>query len=124
MHIVEYLLNKGYKATRFIDGEHVPDSGELDFSTLRPGGLDIRLNKEDNWFCYGLNEANKPPSLIYPHITIEESTALSGGLIQRVHRVATQDQVNRLMRIYSTEEVYNICINKTVLPIDKLNNHG
>jgi hypothetical protein len=69
-HIVYYLIEKGFKPFRSVyenkKQELVLCKDPLNFSTMMNGYIDVRLIKDDSYWCFGLHEAGKPPTLIYP----------------------------------------------------------
>ena len=69
MKLIQYLLSIGYKPFRYSKNGLVPCDNPYDFSTMREGGIDVKLIKDNSTFRFGLNERNKPPTLIYPRLS-------------------------------------------------------
>ena len=89
--MVEYLISKGYKPFRWSKKGLVECNNLHNYSTMVEGGLDVRLIKDKSVFIYGLNDLNKPPTLIYP----------------RPIGINTDDLMNRYLNSNSAESVYN-----------------
>lgn len=74
-HITQILLDNGFKTFRKIlknkQWEYVECKFKNDFSSMVSGGLDYRFIKDEIEIAYGLHEAHKPPTLIYPRPKIK-----------------------------------------------------
>jgi len=74
--LINLLISKGYKKFRFITNkkgfkkEYNPSIKDDTFSTMVDGGLDIRYEKDDDIWIFGLHEKGYPPTLIYPRPNI------------------------------------------------------
>lgn len=90
MNIVQYLISLGYKPYRWSEKSYVPCTNNFDFSTMRIGGLDVRLVKDNSEFIFGLNEAGKPPTLISP----------------RTEYLRSDNKMNNYLRNNSSEVVF------------------
>lgn len=96
MGIVEYLIGNGFKPYRAIYNkstckfEYEPDKYGLQYySSTVPGMSDIRLIKGEIEVIYGLHEVNKPPTLIYPSLGVND------------------DEVNRVLIKQDVNEIYD-----------------
>jgi hypothetical protein len=89
--IVHHLIEQGYKPFRWTPNGLTPCSNPLDFSTMREGGIDVRLIKGESIVIYGLHEQGKPPTLISP----------------RPKGINTDDEMNRFLAKHTDEEIFN-----------------
>lgn len=91
MRIIEYLISQGYKPFRQTKNGMIPCINPYDFSTMREGGLDVALTKDNSIFIFGLNEVKKPPTLKYP----------------RTIKLQRDDEMNRFLSENSPKEVFD-----------------
>ena len=92
MKLIEYLLAIGYKPFRYSKLGLVSCVNPYDYSTMREGGLDVRLIKGDSIFTIGLHEFKKPPTLISPRPRI------------KVHKTIVVDSVRKDITISESED--------------------
>ena len=85
-------MSIGYKPFRYTKFGLVPCANPYDYSTMREGGLDVRLIKGDSTFVYGLHEFKKPPTLISPRPRI------------RIHKTIIVDSVKKDITISESED--------------------
>jgi len=97
MNIVHYLISQGYKTYRWSKNGYIPCDNNFDFSSMREGGLDVRLVKDDSQFVYGLNEKNKPPTLIHP----------------RPFNLQSDNEMNTYLRENTIENIYKELLSKS-----------
>lgn len=94
----QYLINIGYKRYRKAyekkEFVYIPDTIGYYFSTMVTGWLDYRYLKGDHEIIFGLNEKDKPPTLIYP----------------RPKNVKEDDVMNRVLKDNSPEEIYKMIL--------------
>lgn len=96
----QYLISIGYK--RYRNGIEITDAKDYHFSTMEPGGLYYEYIKDGFitlWF--GLNERHKPPTLVGPRKNLYQ-------IINITHDGSEDDNVNRLLKEYSPEQLYEI----------------
>lgn len=92
MKIIEYLILIGYKPFRYTKSGLVPCDNPYDYSTMREGGIDVRLIKGYSTFIFGLHEHKKPPTLISP----------------RTNELQKDDEMNKFLADHSAREVVKI----------------
>jgi hypothetical protein len=90
--MIQYLMSIGYRPFRYSKLGLVPCVNPYDYSTMREGGLDVRLIKGDSIFVYGLHEFKKPPTLISPRPRI------------KVHKTIVVDSVKKDITISESED--------------------
>jgi|LakMenEpi03Aug12_release.lakeMendotaPanAssembly.Ray.scaffolds.fasta_scaffold2126906_1 hypothetical protein len=90
MKIIEYLISIGYKPFRYTKCGLVPCNNPYDYSTMREGGIDVRLIKDNSTFVFGLHEHKKPPTLISP----------------RTNELQKDDEMNKFLADHSAKEVF------------------
>lgn len=91
-----YLLLIGYKRYRSVyDGKrfnYVESNSGYSFTSVDPGGLDYRYIKDGHEIIFGLNERDKPPTLICGKVA------------------KSDDAMNRILKSNTPEQVYKLII--------------
>lgn len=118
MHILDYIKDLGYKSYIF-RSDKIKDVGikeldlyeEVEYKSFYSsyGPLNYRWIKDgniDGQIIYGLNEYGKPPTLIGP-----KPWSLIMGITDRLSLPICDDIMNRVLKDYSAEEIYNSIIN-------------
>lgn len=121
-HFTKYLIEDlGFKAFRNKKDGLTPDD-MADFSTMVYGGTQRVYIKDDISIIWGLSEMGKPPTLIYPRPNIKGGNAsnlskedidknfLIGGIFFN-----TDDDINRILRTHSNEEIYEAMFDKSII---------
>lgn len=110
-HIVRYLIeDQGYTPHRLVNGKYIPNNIN-DFSTMQNGGIDIRYIKGDREIIYGLNEAGRPPTLIYPRPKIILIKNIDGR--KRVYTDVFDDTMNICLKKEDPQVIYEAMFDKT-----------
>jgi hypothetical protein len=63
MQQLKEIIDRGFKPYRWVKGKLIEDSGDINFSSMQEGGLDIRFIKDDLMVIMSLEEYNKAPVL-------------------------------------------------------------
>lgn len=101
MNFQDYIVSKGWVAHRRVFNkkwEYVLSTSDS-FTTLESGGLDIRYLKDGKEIIFGLNEAYKPPTLIWPR----PKEAFDESIGYR-----TDDKMNQILLEKTPEEIFNL----------------
>lgn len=98
MKIIEYLISIGYKSFRHNKIGLVPCINPYDYSTMREGGIDVRLIKDNSIFIFGLHEHKKPPTLISP----------------RTNELQRDNEMNKFLADHSAKEVVEILLKYSI----------
>jgi hypothetical protein len=98
MKIIEYLISIGYKPFRHTKIGLTPCINPYDYSTMREGGIDVRLIKDNSTFIFGLHEYKKPPTLISP----------------RTHELKRDDEMNKFLAENTPAEVYQFLLDRSI----------
>ena len=108
MKLIEYLLAIGYKPFRYSRSGLVPCVNPYDYSTMREGGLDVRLIKGDSIFTIGLHEFKKPPTLISPRpkILIQKTIVVDSVEKDIVINEIEDDAMNVVLKEVECEDIF------------------
>jgi len=117
-HLVDIAMEDGFQLVR---GRY------MDFSSMRPNGVDMLLTKGDKSIIFGLHEKDKPPTLIYPrpnaifdtlglkvkmfHCGTDETSLVSFDYVN-------DDVMNRILQTFSHEEIYNNLFNNSTFNLN------
>lgn len=97
------------------DGFELYQGKHLDYSSMRKDGLDSRYRKGDMIFIWGLNEANHPPTLVYPRPKILSKHRVykrNEGFKEVVCFCEFSDDVmNKCLSVFSHEDIYQGILN-------------
>jgi hypothetical protein len=116
MKLIEYLISLGYKPFRYSRSGLVPCTNPYDYSTMREGGLDVRLMKGDSVFIIGLHEFKKPPTLISPrpririHKTIIVDSVKKNVIINEIE----DDAMNIVLKEVECEDIFKAIHDKSI----------
>jgi len=116
MKLIEYLLAIGYKPFRYSRNGLVPCVNPYDYSTMREGGLDVRLIKGDSIFIIGLHEHKKPPTLISPRprIRIQKTIVVDSVEKDIVINEHDDDAMNFVLKEVECEDIFNAIHDKSI----------
>ena len=108
MKLIEYLLAIGYKPFRYSRNGLVPCVNPYDYSTMREGGLDVRLIKGDSVFTIGLHELKKPPTLISPRprIRIQKTIVVDSVKKNVIINEIEDDAMNIVLKEVECEDIF------------------
>lgn len=116
-NIQSYLIRNGFVShhTRFINGKYTLVKGcTASFSTM--GELINIWIKDDVKIAYGLNEANKPPTLItHPFIIVEQKN--NNGVVETIIKPFSDDIVNRMLTIIEPKIIVDALVKKQKINI-------
>ena len=96
--IEQYLMSIGYERYRKVynrkkkEWEYIKDDVGYWFSTTESGMLLYFYKKDDNEVIYGLNEKDKPPTLVWP----------------RPENIYEDDEMNRILKQETPENIYKM----------------
>jgi len=116
MKLIEYLLAFGYKPFRYSRNGLVPCENPYDYSTMREGGLDVRLIKGDSIFTIGLHEFKKPPTLISPRprILIQKTIVVDSVKKDIVINEYEDDAMNVVLKEVECEDIFKAIHDKSI----------
>jgi len=116
MKLIEYLISLGYKPFRYSKNGLVPCTNPYDYSTMREGGLDVRLIKGDSIFVIGLHELKKPPTLISPRprILIQKTIVVDSVEKDIVINEHDDDAMNFVLKEVECEDIFNAIHDKSI----------
>jgi hypothetical protein len=116
MKLIEYLISLGYKPFRYSKSGLVPCTNPYDYSTMREGGLDVRLIKGDSIFTIGLHEHKKPPTLISPRprILIHKTIVVDSVEKDIVINEHDDDAMNFVLKEVECEDIFNAIHDKSI----------
>ncbi len=114
--MIQYLMSIGYKPFRYSRGGLVPCANPYDYSTMREGGLDVRLIKEDSVFTIGLHEFKKPPTLISPRprIRIQKTIVVDSVEKDIVINEHDDDAMNFVLKEVECEDIFKAINDKSI----------
>jgi hypothetical protein len=106
--MIQYLMSIGYKPFRYSKLGLVPCANPYDYSTMREGGLDVRLIKGDSTFIYGLHEFKKPPTLISPRprIKVQKTIVLDSVKKDITISESEDDAMNIVLKEIEHEQIF------------------
>ncbi len=106
--MIQYLMSIGYKPFRYSRSGLVPCANPYDYSTMREGGLDVRLIKGDSIFTIGLHEHKKPPTLISPRpkILIQKTIIVDSVKKDIVINEIEDDAMNVVLKEVECEDIF------------------
>jgi hypothetical protein len=115
MKLIEYLISLGYKPFRYSRSGLVPCTNPYDYSTMREGGLDVRLIKGDSVFIIGLHELKKPPTLISPRpkIRIQKTIVVDSVKKDIVINEHEDDAMNIVLKEVECEDIFKAINDKS-----------
>jgi len=114
--MIQYLISLGYKPFRYTKFGLVPCVNPYYYSTMREGGLDVRLIKGDSTFVYGLHEFKKPPTLISPRPRIQVYKTIVVDSIKKdiVINEIEDDAMNIVLKEIEHEQIFKAIQDKSV----------
>jgi hypothetical protein len=114
MKLIEYLLAIGYKPFRYSRSGLVPCTNPYDYSTMREGGLDVRLIKGDSIFTIGLYEHKKPPTLISPRPRIKIHKTIVVDSVNIVINEHEDDAMNFVLKEVECEDIFKAIYDESI----------
>ena len=114
--MIQYLMSIGYKPFRYSRSGLVPCANPYDYSTMREGGLDVRLIKGDSIFTIGLHEHKKPPTLISPRPRIQIYKTIVVDLVEKdiVINEHDDDAMNVVLKEVECEDIFKAIHDKSI----------
>ena len=114
--MIQYLISLGYKAFRYTKFGLIRCTNPYDYSTMREGGLDVRLIKGDSIFIIGLHELKKPPTLISPRprIRIQKTIVVDSVKTDIVINEIEDDAMNVVLKEVESEQIFKAIHDKSV----------
>ena len=114
--MIQYLMSIGYKPFRYSRSGLVPCANPYDYSTMREGGLDVRLIKGDSIFIIGLHEHKKPPTLISPRPRIQIYKTIVVDLVEKdiVINEHDDDAMNVVLKEVECEDIFKAIHDKSI----------
>jgi hypothetical protein len=109
-------MSIGYKPFRYSRSGLVPCANPYDYSTMREGGLDVRLIKGDSIFTIGLHEFKKPPTLISPRPRIQIYKTIVVDLVEKdiVINEHDDDAMNVVLKEVECEDIFKAIHDKSI----------
>jgi len=109
-------MSIGYKPFRYTKLGLVPCTNPYDYSTMREGGLDVRLIKVDSTFTFGLHEFKKPPTLISPRPKIRIHKTIVVDLVKTdiVINEIFDDAMNVVLKEVEPEQIFKAIYDKSI----------
>ncbi len=117
-NLISYLLEIGYEKFDYSPSKgYYKSSRKGDYSSM--GKIADYFVKDDNFenvIIWGLHEAGKPPTLIYPrpNITVIKNKREKDTLISRIHTEVWDDSMNTCLQKETVEDIYKALFDKTI----------